>query len=203
MATSKAKSTFCVIAVVIWLQQHYKSTLQAFTVRSSEALSHSKHSALSNQYLENDLVAISVPSRLVAPTSGEIEGAAEGETVDRPAPPERNCRFCVVLSDGIVAPLCRHEDDVETDLYVDPRTAGDNFWHEISDADVEKTYGEGWYGQRPVPSLGGGLGYGATSDEIWSIDQKLLIQLRDEGVSLPILDVGMAHGEKARGGSFS
>jgi hypothetical protein len=44
--------------------------------------------------------------------------------------------------------------------------------------------------------------YGAEADEIWSIDQPLLIQLEEDGVELPILDVGIAHGEKARGGAY-
>jgi hypothetical protein len=169
---------------------------------SPSALSLSEHCALSNIYLENDLVVISTPSRLVTPSTADLDEAAEGESLDLSLR-KRNSRFCVVLSDGTVAPLCRREDDVETDLYVDPRTAGDSFWRDLTDADVEKSYGEGWYGQRPVPSLGGGLGYGAPSDEVWSIEQDLLQQLHDDGVTIPVLDVGMAHGEKARGGSFS
>jgi hypothetical protein len=70
-------------------------------------------------------------------------------------------------------------------------------------------YGVGWYGQRPVPSLGGGPGYGAEADEIWSIDEDVLEQILsgeedDDGVvvDLPVIDVGMAHGEKARGGAL-
>ena len=65
-----------------------------------------------------------------------------------------------------------------------------------------KLYGEGYYGQRPVPSLGGGPGYGAEADEVWSVTEDLLEEVRRDGVELPILDVGIAHGEKARGGSF-
>lgn len=44
--------------------------------------------------------------------------------------------------------------------------------------------------------------YGAEADEIWSIDEPLLLQLEKDGVELPVLDVGIAHGEKARGGAF-
>ena len=44
--------------------------------------------------------------------------------------------------------------------------------------------------------------YGAEADEIWSIDETLLEQLEEDGVQLPILDVGIAHGEKARGGAY-
>lgn len=65
-----------------------------------------------------------------------------------------------------------------------------------------KSYGEGWYGQRPVPSLGGGPGYGAEADEIWSVEEELFVQLDAEGVVVPMLDVGIAHGEKARGGAL-
>ena len=69
-------------------------------------------------------------------------------------------------------------------------------------------YGVGWYGQRPVPSLGGGPGYGAEADEVWSIDEDLLELIlsgsMEDGtvVEIPVIDVGMAHGEKARGGAL-
>jgi hypothetical protein len=142
------------------------------------ALSVVSTKALSGDFLENDLVAI--------------------QKNEASAP-----RFWVVRPDGIVAPLCRHEDDVETDLHIDPRCYDETFWEtEVSDETVKGTYGEGWYGQRPVPSLGGGPGYGADAQEIWSIDEELLEQLATAGVELPILDVGIAHGEKARGGFF-
>ena len=60
--------------------------------------------------------------------------------------------ICVVRPDGGVHPLCLHEDDVETDLFVDPNRTN---MEDVNDSDVIKNYGEGWYGQRPVPSLGG------------------------------------------------
>jgi hypothetical protein len=137
----------------------------------------SKKKALSVDFLENDLVAVQK---------------------DEDSSP----RFCVVRPDATVAPLCQHEDDVETDLYIDPRCYEEKFWEEASDENVKGTYGEGWYGQRPVPSLGGGPGYGADAHEIWSIDEEILTKLEEDGVELPILDVGIAHGEKARGGYF-
>ena len=66
-------------------------------------------------------------------------------------------------------------------------------------------FGIGWYGQRPVSSLGGGPGYGAEADEIWSINEDILNALLDEeesSVSVPLIDIGIAHGEKARGGAL-
>jgi len=72
----------------------------------------------------------------------------------------------------------------------------------VADENVAGTYGEGFYGQRPVPSLGGGPGYGAQADEIWSVEENMLDKIRADGVELPVLDVGIAHGEKARGGSY-
>jgi hypothetical protein len=112
------------------------------------------------------------------------------------------------IPDSTVAPLCRHEDDVETDLFLDPRCDKEEFWSSsaadaVTDDAIRGTYGEGWYGQRPVPSLGGGPGYGADAQEIWSIEQAAVLeQLIEDGVELPMLDVGIAHGEKARGGAF-
>lgn len=63
-----------------------------------------RHRVLSSNYLENDLVAVQKPDGVSSP------------------------RLCVVRPDNTVAPLCRHEDDVETDLYLDPRCDPDTFW---------------------------------------------------------------------------
>lgn len=138
------------------------------------------HQALSDAYFENDLVAVQPPnSQDLTP------------------------RLCAVKPGGTVVPLCLKEDDVETDLFVDPREYSNaDQWDEITDEAVIKLYGEGFYGQRPVPSLGGGPGYGAEADDVWSVDEDVLGQVRADGVLLPVLDVGIAHGEKARGGSF-
>ena len=72
----------------------------------------------------------------------------------------------------------------------------------MSDASVVKVYGEAMYGQRPVPSLGGGPGYGAEADDVWSLDTDILEQIQLDGVVLPVLDTGPSHGEKARAGAF-
>lgn len=135
-------------------------------------------SALSDAYQDGDLVAIS--------KDGSVP------------------RLCAVSGrDGSVVPLCIHADDVETDLFVDPREFSQVFWQkDVTDADVTATFGEGFYGQRPVPSLGGGPGYGAEADELWSVTEDTLEEIRSNQVELPVLDVGMAHGEKARGGFF-
>lgn len=142
--------------------------------------------ALSNRYLENDLVAITKSST--------------SHTDDDSMAPSK--RLCVVNPDGGVYPLCTHEDDAETDLFIDPRVSAQSWTDDVVDEDVVGTYGEGWYGQRPVPSLGGGPGYGAEADPVWSIDEEVLEILKGEGVDIPVLDVGIAHGEKARGGAF-
>ena len=47
--------------------------------------------------------------------------------------------------------------------------------------------------------MGGGPGYGATADEIWTIKEEMLEKCLQDGVSVPVIDVGMAHGEKTRG----
>jgi hypothetical protein len=135
--------------------------------------------ALSSDYLENDLLAIRLSSDSDAPS-----------------------RLCAVKSDGTVSPLCQREDDVETDLFVDHREFSNKAWQAITDDQVTGTYGEGWYGQRPIPSLGGGPGYGAEADEVWSVSEEQIETVREDGVDLPVLDVGIAHGEKARGGAF-
>eukprot|EP00956_Cyclotella_meneghiniana_P012591 scaffold17892_cov52-Cyclotella_meneghiniana.AAC.3 len=105
----------------------------------------------------------------------------------------------------MVFPLVRHQDDVETDLFIDPKHADSNISLQdiqVDDAEQLPYYGVGWYGQRPVPSLGGGPGYGATADEIWTIEEEMLEKCLEDGVQVPVIDVGMAHGEKARGGAL-
>ena len=124
-------------------------------------------------------------------------------------------RLCVIRNQQYIYPLIRHEDDVETDLFLDPRFIEKQIslqdilqWWNANNSNNEvkselQYYGVGWYGQRPVPSLGGGPGYGAEADEVWSIDEDVLEKLLSEdGVDLPVIDVGMAHGEKARGGAL-
>jgi hypothetical protein len=150
--------------------------------------------ALSSKYLENDIVAVHRVLLLDTATTATATDANNNDNA--PSPP----RLCVVRPDNTVASLCRHEDDVETDLFADPRCESDTAWRAVTDDHITGTYGEGWYGQQPVPSLGGGPGYGAQADEIWSLDLVTLEQIESDGVSLPMLDVGIAHGEKARGG---
>jgi len=133
--------------------------------------------ACNGDYLENDLLGI------------------------RRIPEEESPRLCVVKVDGTIQPLCMREDNAETDLFLDPREPS----FDANDADgmeITGTYGEGFYGQRPVPSLGGGPGYGAEADDVWLIDEDLLEEIMEDGIIIPVLDVGIAHGEKARGGAF-
>lgn len=150
-----------------------------------------RRGVLSDAYLENDLVAVQAP-----------EKNKKGVTKTAPSPP----RLCAVKPDGSVTPLCQRQDDVETDLFWDPREFDVVFWQsdDLTDENVVNStvFGEGYYGQRPVPSLGGGLGYGASADEIWSVVKEMLEKVRAAGVDIPILDMGIAHGEKARAGAF-
>ncbi len=147
---------------------------------------------LSDKYFENDIIAVQWKDILDSNGHDDIDAVSP--------------RICVVKPDKTVYPLCRHEDDLETDLFIDPRctSSSSSTWMEnVMDQHVVATYGEGWYGQRVVPSLGGGPGYGAEADEIWSIDEPTLEQiLHIDGIYLPTLDLGIAHGEKARGGAI-
>jgi len=186
------------------------SPVKSFHVSTTNRYGSRNHELrlLSDEFMENDLVAIKIP-----PSSFESSSKYD----NRP-------RLCVVKEGGYVYPLCQHEDDLETDLHIDPRPISlfsssssddnssssellftmceDNQQKKITDDDVVKLYGEGYYGQRVVPSLGGGPGYGAEANEIWSTDEATLEELELDMIDLPILDVGIAHGEKARGGAF-
>ncbi len=157
-----------------------------------------------DELADDDLVALPFDGYLTTISSDETEINLK-------------LRLCVLRNQRYIYPLIRHEDDVETDLFLDPRCIEKQidlndilqWWNKESnnnDGEVMselKYYGVGWYGQRPVPSLGGGPGYGAEADEVWSIDEDVLEQLLSEdGVDLPVIDVGMAHGEKARGGAL-
>jgi hypothetical protein len=128
--------------------------------------------ALSEKYFENDLVSARI---------------------------DESIRLYVVRPDATITPLCTHADDNPTDLYVDPRSK-DGI--DIDDENIIKYYGEGWYSQRVVPSLGGGPGYGAEADDVWSVEEQVIEQLTTDLVEVPTLDLGIAHGEKARGGAI-
>ena len=109
-------------------------------------------------------------------------------------------KLFVVTPHGTLSPLCTHEDDNPTDLYVDPRYP-DHV--DVTDDDILVCYGEGWYSQRVVPSLGGGPGYGAEADHVWSVEEEVLNLLEEEvDLHIPVLDLGIAHGERARGGAI-
>jgi hypothetical protein len=175
-----------VTCLILILQDAFKMTACSFIFQSSHR-HHRRHHrtnrfqterwwALSDDFLESDLVAVRKS-------------------------PDGTPRLCAVKPDGTVAPLCQRHDDVETDLFCDPREFSERFWENLTDEAVSGRYGEGFYGQRPVPSLGGGPGYGADADEIWSVSEDEIERIRSDGVELPVLDVGIAHGEKARGGS--
>lgn len=128
--------------------------------------------ALSDKYFENDLVSVKI---------------------------DQSIRLYVVRPDATITPLCTHADDNPADLYVDPRSK-DGI--DIDDDSVIKYYGEGWYSQRVVPSLGGGPGYGAEADDVWSVEEQVMEELSADLVEIPTLDLGIAHGEKARGGAI-
>eukprot|EP00536_Pseudo-nitzschia_multiseries_P017824 jgi/Psemu1/52736/gm1.52736_g len=176
---------------------HYSNAIPGSASRTPSALR-----ALS-EYYENDVVSVRLdrdgwsPSQ--SPSQSQLE-ATDG------SPP----RLCVVTQYGGIAPLCTHEDDNPTDLHVDPRVksnsnvnGGDEIDSEnIDDSCVVKCYGEGYYSQRVVPSLGGGPGYGAEANPVWSIDEDVLEEILNDGVHVPSLDMGIAHGEKARGGAL-
>ena len=53
-----------------------------------------------------------------------------------------------------------------------------------------------------VPLLGGRPRYGADATEIWTMEEEMLEKCLENGVHVPIIDVGIAHGEKARGGAL-
>ncbi|KAL7466625.1 hypothetical protein ACHAXS_006918 [Conticribra weissflogii] len=172
---------------------------------------------------DDDLVALPFDSYSVAVSPRE----KNSETTDLDNSVGSKLRLCVIRNGDCVYPLVQHEDDVETDLFLDPRYAEgegirlgdllewmrqqrerDELGGGSQDANIATGrdipyFGVGWYGQRPVPSLGGGPGYGADATEIWSIEGEVLETLVEEGeVEIPVIDVGMAHGEKARGGAL-
>eukprot|EP01083_Nonionella_stella_P065428 171422_1 len=130
---SSLLSAVCISIVTAFNVAAFISSPPKIFVRPLEKKRSPKSTKLYQVYLEDDLVSV------------DIGGSP---------------KLFVVRSDSTVSPLCTHEDDNLTDLYVDPREE-DNI--EIDDKDVLQCYGEGWYSQRVVPSLGGGPGYGASA----------------------------------------
>jgi len=123
----------------------------------------------------------------------------EGDVIVIADPDTAKQRLCVVDCDSLAQPVCRKEDDVPEDVYLDLRVKP----VDVRNEDVQLLVQDAMYGQRPVPSLGGGPGYGADADEVWSIGQETLSSLEAQGLTIPVLDVGIAHGEKARAGPIS
>jgi len=148
-----------------------------------------------DQLQDDDLVALPFDSSASGTTSSSHDSPG--------------LRLCVIRNQQFVYPLVRHEDDVETDLFLDPKHAESTLrlqdFQQNNNLDSQSAipyYGVGWYGQRPVPSLGGGPGYGADATEIWTIEEEMLEKCFEDGVNVPVIDVGIAHGEKARGGAL-
>jgi hypothetical protein len=193
------------------VQQHHHAAAR----RRQATFVHSASMQPITDLADDDLIALPFDGYLTSTTTQSDE---ETDEVNE----KLKLRLCVIRNQQYIYPLIRHEDDVETDLFLDPRCMDSEislhdilqWWNSINSNEEEEGinevhyYGVGWYGQRPVPSLGGGPGYGAEADEIWSIDEDTLEQILgedDDGVvvvDLPVIDVGMAHGEKARGGAL-
>eukprot|EP00804_Cyclotella_cryptica_P001602 CCRYP_014942-RA/>CCRYP_014942-RA protein AED:0.31 eAED:0.05 QI:0/-1/0/1/-1/1/1/0/215 len=154
----------------------------------------SKYTSL-DQLQDDDLVALPFDASASPPTT---------QTSESPA-----LRLCVIRNQQFVYPLVRHEDDVETDLFLDPKHVESTLrlqdFEPSGNVEGQSSipyYGVGWYGQRPVPSLGGGPGHGADATEIWTMEEEMLEKCLEDGVHVPVIDVGIAHGEKARGGAL-
>lgn len=187
MTTNSCKSLLifaCVLSLLLgtvtgaWLQHLSTTTLSRKIVQCRIRRIQSRIQVLSSDFLENDLVTVKRSS-------------------------DEAPRLCAVGQDNNVIPLCQRADDDETTLFADPRESSDGFWMDPpGDEVVTQRYEEAWYGQLPVPSLGGGPGYGAEADETWTTTDEVLEQVHSDGVEIPVLDMGIAHGEKARGGAF-
>ena len=204
-------STYCQCCIIAFFLSYNIQAIYSFvipqiqhdTFTNKRLLSHSSSSLqlLSNEYLENDLVSIRPPAKfasIINNKNSNSNNKNDGQDDDLISP-----ILCVVHPDSGIHPLCTHEDDNETDLFIHPKLAYLPWTdEEIQDEDIIELYGEGWYGQRVVPSLGGGPGYGASADDVWTVDVDLLNKVKNDGVVIPNLDLGIAHGEKARGGAI-
>jgi hypothetical protein len=84
---------------------------------------------------------------------------------------------------------------VKTDLFVNPRNPN-KFFEDLMEDIITGTCGDVFCGQRSVPSLGGGPGYCAPADEIWSVGEEILEQVRADGVDLPTIDSGLLTARK-------
>ena len=109
-----------------------------------------------------------------------------GERLARAVVAER-LAACVNLIPGIRS-FYRWEGEVQNDdevMLVEDET----FEEPIQcQGGIESVIDDVFYGQLPVPSLGGGVGYGATAVECWTL-------VRDQvpdGVDVPVSDAGVA-----------
>ena len=136
--------------------------------------------------------------RRVGPRFAEDCEAAEGdvvvfalpETVDPPGTPGER-RLGVVKAEmsctAWVHPLVEQGADQGEDEVM--LVEDEQFEEPIQcQGGIESIIDDVFYGQLPVPSLGGGVGYGATAVECWTL-------VRDQvpdGVDVPVSDAGVA-----------
>ena len=121
---------------------------------------------------------------------GDVVVFALPDTVDPPGTPGER-RFGVVKAEmsctAWVHPLVEQGADqgddevmlVEDEAFEEPIQC---------QGGIESIIDDVFYGQLPVPSLGGGVGYGATAVECWTL-------VRDQvpdGVDVPVSDAGVA-----------
>ena len=85
----------------------------------------------------------------------------------------------------LVQPLCIREQG-STEWYLDSRVEPLNL-AEDAIIRIMDTYPS----QRPVPSLGGGIGYGADALDCWELQEEL-----DDKCAIPIEDTGMGFHQK-------
>ena len=124
------------------------------------------------------------------PAEGDVVVFALPDTVDPPGTPGER-RLGVVKAEmsctAWVHPLVEQgadqgEDEVmlvEDEAFEEPIQC---------QGGIESIIDDVFYGQLPVPSLGGGVGYGATAVECWTL-------VRDQvpdGVDVPVSDAGVA-----------
>eukprot|EP00536_Pseudo-nitzschia_multiseries_P019602 jgi/Psemu1/61763/gm1.61763_g len=164
---------------------HYSNVIPGSASRTPSALR-----ALS-EYYENDVVSVRLDRDGWSPSQSPSQ--SQSEATDGSPP-----RLCVVTQYGGIAPLCTHEDDNPTDLHVDPRVKSNsnvNGGDEIDSENIDDSCVVSVTGRGIIRS-------GSSRPWVVDPDEDVLEEIMKDGVHVPSLDMGIAHGEKARGGAL-
>jgi len=123
----------------------------------------------SQELFEKDCLEILLPEHLLLQHEPKTKGLA-----------------ALIDADSLVVQLLCVREQGSKELYADSRVAP----FTLDEANIVRVL-DVYPSQRPIPSLGGGIGYGAEAVDCWELQEDI-----DDDVALPFEDTGMGFHQK-------